>query len=254
MGRPNFLILGCQKGGTTSLYDLVVQHPRLAAATEKELQFFSLHYSRGWQWYQRQFPRERHGLRRKISGEATPYYLFHPLAAERIARHCPRARLVVLLRDPVDRALSQYFHSRRLGLEPLPLEAALDAESTRLADAEVTLTAGQPHRSHQEHSYLSRSRYGHQLERYAALFPANQMLALRSEAFFADPADVTEQVWRFLGVKPKPLQHLRASNRGLGEASQVAPSTRAWLEQQLQGERAVMEEWLARLGPRAQPT
>jgi len=254
MGRPNFLILGCQKGGTTSLYDLVVQHPRIAAATEKELQFFSLHYTRGWQWYQDQFPQERHGLRRKLSGEATPYYLFHPLAAGRIARHCPRARLVVLLRDPVERALSQYFHSRRLGLEPLPLEAALAAEATRLADAEATLAAGQPHRSHQEHSYLSRSRYGHQLERYAAQFPANQILALRSEAFFADPAGVTEQVWRFLGVKPKPLQNLQASNRGLGEASQVPPSTRAWLEQQLQGERQVMEEWLARLGPHAQLT
>ena len=85
-------------------------------------------------------------------------------------------------------------------------------------------------------------------------FPANQLLVLRSEAFFADPAGVTEQVWRFLGVKPKPQQHQRASNRGLGEASQVPPSTRAWLEQQLQEERAVMEEWLARLGPHAQPT
>ena len=232
----------------------MVQHPRIAAAAEKELQFFSLHHSRGWQWYQNQFPQERHRLRRKLSGEATPYYLFHPLAAERIAIHCPRAKLVVLLRDPVERALSQYFHSYRLGLEPLPLEAALKAEANRLADAEATLRAGLLHRSHQEHSYLSRSRYGPQLERYIRVFPANQLLVLRSETFFADPVGVTELAWRFLGLKPQPLKQLRASNQGLGESSNVQPNVRDWLEAQLAGERQVMEQWLTRLGPHGEAT
>ena len=249
MGRPDFLILGCQKGGTTSLYDLVVQHSRIQAAAEKELQFFSLHYSRGWEWYCQQFPNKRHWLRLRLSGEATPYYLFHPLAPERIAHHCPRAKLVVLLRDPVERTLSQFFHSRRLGLETLPLEAALAAEPQRLADAESTLARGEPHRSHQEHSYLSRSRYGQQLERYAARFSANQLLALRSEAFFADPVGITALVWRFLGLQTEPLQQLRVSNQGKGEANCVGEATRAWLQEQLDGERQVMEQWLTRMGP-----
>ena len=252
MGQPNFLILGCQKGGTTSLYDLVVRHPRIGAASEKELQFFSLHYARGWDWYQAQFPKGRRWLRRLRSGEATPYYLFHPLAAERIAHHCPRARLVVLLRDPVERTLSQYFHSLRLGLESLPLAEALDAEPQRLAGAGAVLARGERHQSHQEHSYLSRSRYGPQLERYARLFPPEQLLVLRSESFFADPQAVSDQVWRFLGLKPHTLTNLRPANQGLGEAAGVDGSIRELLEERLAGERSVMEHWLTRQGPHGQ--
>jgi hypothetical protein len=253
MGQPNFLILGCQKGGTTSLYDLVVQHPQVATAAEKELQFFSLHYARGWDWYQRQFPKGQRWLRRLRSGEATPYYLFHPLAAERIARHCPRVRLVVLLRDPVERALSQYFHSVRLGLEHLELAEALAAEPQRLTNAEAALGRGERHQSHQEHSYVSRSRYGPQLERYARLFPGEQLLVLRSETFFFNPQAVTDQVWRFLGLKPHPLTTLRPANQGRGEAAGVSPATRGQLEELLAGERSVMEHWLARQGPHGQP-
>ena len=256
MSPPDFLILGCQKGGTTSLYDLVVQHPRIHAASQKELHFFSLHYRRGWSWYAAQFPKRRRRQLwwRGLSGEATPYYLFHPLAAQRIAQHCPKAKLIVLLRDPVERALSQYFHSVRLGLETLPLEAALEAEPARLAGAEASLSRGEAHRSHQEHSYVSRSRYGQQLDRYAQLFPAHQLLVLRSERFFADPVGCTETVWRFLGVQPQPLQAVRASNQGRGEAAQVGPEIRAALEAQLSGERDTMERWLRQAGPHGQPT
>jgi hypothetical protein len=251
MGQPNFLILGCQKGGTTSLYDLLVQHPCIEAASQKELQFFSLHYARGWNWYQQQFPRRRRPWRRHFSGEATPYYLFHPVAAQRIARDCPKAMLVVLLRDPVERTLSQYFHSVRLGLEPLGLTEALDAEEERLAGAEIALARGEAHRGHQEHSYVSRSRYGQQLERYAQLFPKDQLLVLRSEDFFANPVNTTATVWRFLGLRPKPLQRLRASNQGKGEATTVPPEIREALECKLSNERAIMNEWLERNGPQS---
>ena len=248
MAGPDFLILGCQKGGTTTLYDLLTQHPRVQPAAAKEVHFFSLHHGRGWDWYAQQFPDAHQG----ITGEATPYYLFHPLAAERIARQCPGARLIALLRDPVQRSLSQYFHARRLGFEPLELEAALAAEPQRLAGAKAVLARGERHLSHQEHSYLSRSRYGSQLERYAALFPPNQLLLLRSEAFFADPAGTTALVWRFLGLEPEPLGPVQAANSGHGEAAGVPATVRALLEEELAGERAVMEQWLQRLGPHGQ--
>jgi hypothetical protein len=248
MAGPDFLILGCQKGGTTTLYDLLTQHSRVQPAAAKEVHFFSLHHQRGWDWYAQQFPKAGDG----ITGEATPYYLFHPLAAARIALQCPKARLIALLRDPVQRSLSQYFHARRLGLEPLELEAALAAEAQRLKGAEAVLARGERHLSHQEHSYLNRSRYGPQLERYAALFPTNQLLLLRSETFFSDPAGTAALAWRFLGLEPEPLGPVQAANRGHGEAAAIPASVRVHLEKELAGERTVMEQWLKRLGPHAQ--
>ena len=255
MARPHFLILGCQKGGTTTLYDLLCRHPRVEAALEKEVQFFSFRYGEGWAWYRQQLPHRRSLIGRLRDrprcGEASPYYLFYPLAAERIARHAPKARLIVLLRDPVDRALSQYFHSVRLGLEHLPLMAALAAEPERLQGADEALARGERHRSHQEHSYLQRSRYGHQLQRYVQHFPKQQLLVLSSEAFFADPTGTTQQVWRFLGLEPAPLSAQPILNQGLGEAAAVSAEERQQLEGLLNGERNVVKHWLASHGPEA---
>lgn len=255
MARPHFLILGCQKGGTTTLYDLICQHPRIEEAVQKELQFFTFNYDNGWGWYRKQMPIRRtlwQRLReRPLCGEATPYYLFHPLAAERIADRCPHARLVVLLRDPVERSLSQYFHSVRLGLESLSLSDAIAAEPDRLADAESILQLGKRHQSHQEHSYLSRSRYGHQLERYAKRFPQQQLLVLSSEAFFSDPNRTTQQVWHHLGLEQHQQEDRPALNQSRGEAHGVSPSQREQLTQTLAGEADVVKQWLASHGPEA---
>ena len=114
MRLPDFLGIGVQKGGTTYLHALLQQHPQVFLATPKEQHFFSLHWDRGVSVYASRFaaaePRQR-------CGEVTPYYLFHPLAPQRIQALLPAVRLIVLLRDPVERLLSQYFHSRRLGLD-----------------------------------------------------------------------------------------------------------------------------------------
>lgn len=236
MGHPSFLVLGCQKGGTTSLYDLICTHPLIKPAREKELQFFSLHHKRGLDWYRRQFNTRWP----QISGEATPYYLFHPLAAQRIAKAYPTIKLIVLLRDPVDRALSQYFHSKRLGLEPLELWEALQAEPQRLKQAATVIEAGGEERSHQEHSYVARSRYSEQLARYQALFPAQQILLLNSASLFKNPQGVTRATWKFLGLPPWFLTQTTALNQGRGEAKQVDPTIRAWLEKQLEHERMNM--------------
>ena len=163
----------------------------------------------------------------------TPYYLFHPLAAERIAIALPKVKLIVLLRDPVERTLSQYFHSKRLGLEPLDLEEALEAESKRLCDAEVALKRGEAHTSHQQHSYLSRSRYEQQLFRFEKLFPLNQLLALRSENLFKHPQVVWEQVLEFLELDTYPLPRSISRYSGGEKASSVSPDLRLLLRQRL---------------------
>ncbi len=229
---PDFLGLGVQKGGTTTLQRLLEQHPGAFLPPLKELHYFSLNYEQGDDWYREQFVPATPSQR---CGEITPYYLFHPEVPARVHRLLPRARLIVLLRDPVSLALSQYFHSRRFGFEPLELEAALEAEPKRLLDAAAVLQAADGrHRSHQEHSYLSRSRYEQQIPQWLAAFPEHQLLVLRSEDLFDQPAVVWEQLLQFLGLKPCPLPHLRQpANSGRGEANQLSVDLRARLRSEL---------------------
>ena len=225
---PEFLGVGVQKGGTTTLQRLLEQHPGAFLPAAKELHYFSLHYALGEDWYREQFAQA--GAQQRC-GEITPYYLFHPLAPARIQALLPQARLIVLLRDPVERALSQYFHSLRLGLEPLELEPALAAEAQRLAGAEAALAAADGRdRSHQD-----RSRYEQQLQRLEALFAAEQLLVLRSEDLFAQPERVWEQVLTFLGLEALPLPPLaQPANAGQGESAKLPQRLRQALREQLQ--------------------
>ena len=231
---PDFLGLGVQKGGTTTLHHLLERHPSVFLPPLKEVHYFSLHFAEGEAWYRNQFasavPEHR-------CGEITPYYLFHPEVPKRVHALLPKARLIVLLRDPVERALSQYFHSRRLGLEPLPLKDAMDAEAERLRGAPEQLQAPEGrHRSHQEHSYLSRSCYQEQLPRWQFLFPAEQLLVLRSEDLFEQPSGIWDRVLRFLELDPVPLPELaRPANAGCGEAAHVPTTVRQRMHEHFQG-------------------
>ncbi len=231
MRLPDFLGIGTQKGGTTYLHGLLQQHPQVYLAHPKELHFFSLHQRRGLEWYGHHFDA---AAADQCCGEITPYYLFHPLAAGHIAAVLPKVKLIVLLRDPVERALSQYFHSKRLGLETLELEEALAAEPQRLADAEAALKRGEAHKSHQQHSYLSRSRYEQQLPCFEALFPPEQLQVLCSEDFFERPQQLWERVLAFLGLDESPLPALGTRYAGLGEEASVSPDLRQQLRAQLE--------------------
>ena len=220
---PDFLGLGTQKGGTTTLQQLLKQHPAVHLAARKEVHYFSKHWEQPTSWYASHFDAAQP---QQICGEITPFYLFHPEAPQRIHQLLPEARLIVLLRDPVERALSQYFHSRRLGLEDLPLSEALAAESERLnRGTQLHL---------QEHSYVSRSRYPEQLDRYLNLFPEHQLLVLQSETFFANPAITWRRIEAFLGLPSAPCPAgTPKANAGRGEANGVPEAIRMQLRQQL---------------------
>lgn len=239
---PGFLCLGTQRGGTTTLQKLLERHPQVFLPGCKEVHYFSLHADRGPGWYGEHF---QAAAPQALCGEITPYYLFHPQAPRRIQALLPQAKLIVLLRDPVERSLSQYFHSLQLGLEDLPLEQALAAEVGRLAGAEAILRSPSGrHRSHQEHSYLSRSRYGQQLSRYEALFSRQQLLVLRSEDLFERPAATWRGLQRFLGLDRVPLPPLLPRANGSGGASaQVPDALRQSLRRQLQPTYGLMERF-----------
>lgn len=238
---PDFLCLGVQKGGTTSLYASLRAHPAVYLPQTKEVQYFSNEYARGEAWYASFFAAALPGQR---CGECTPYYFFHPAAPRRIQALLPSARLIVLLRDPVERALSGYFHSLRLGLERLPIDEAFARERVRLSGTDELLL--RPHGvslAHQSFSYVARSRYEEQLARYLEVFDRSQLLLVRSEDLFATPAVVWPRILRFLDLPEVPLaSRLPHLNAGRGEADDVDPALRRRLRDELEPTYAVLAE------------
>jgi Sulfotransferase domain len=200
---PDFLILGAQKAGTTALYAYLRWHPRIAGPSFKEVSYFDRHYARGERWYRAHMPTRREG----IVGEASPSYLFHPFAPERVATLLPHARLIVLLRNPVDRAFSHYQHEVALGREPLTFEQAVAREDERM-DGEVERMLRDPSYFSDawwNHTYLARGRYAEQLERWFADFPRAQMLILLTDELAEDPRETHRRVLEFLGVERRDL-------------------------------------------------
>ena len=222
MKKPDFLIIGVQRGGTSSLYRYLMEHSQIAAPVDKELQFFTFNFHRGWDWYISQFPSfedNRDGTisadKKIITGEASPYYIFHPLTPERVKKWCPEIKLIVLLRDPVARAISHYHHCIRFRLESLPIEEAFAQEFSRLAQETEKLKADPEYYSynHQHLSYLSRGRYMEQLALWRAHFPPEQFLILQSEAFYANPTKILQQVTDFLGISAFELSEYYPHNQ-----------------------------------------
>lgn len=221
---PDFLIIGGKRCGTTSAYNYLLRHPLVRplvprAAKIKGTYFFDVHYGRGLRWYRSHFPTRWVTGPGAVTGEASPYYLGHPLAAERAARAVPGARIVVLLRDPVDRAYSHWREQVRRGREVLDFPAALAAEDRRLAGEEERLRTepGYYSRAHEHFAYLSRGRYAEQLPAWTDRFPAERRLVLRSEDLYADPAGTYAELCRFLRLPPHELGSWRRHNFHAGE-------------------------------------
>src|SRR5680860_1100775 len=147
---PTFLIAGGMRCGTTSLNAYLREHPEVSVGQPKEVHFFDQNYERGIDWYLQHFPGSDNS---KAVGEATPAYLYYPEIAERIATTLPDVRILVLLRDPVDRAHSHYWHNRSVGREKLNFADAIASEPKRL-DRSPEYRA--------RYSYVDRGRYGAQ--------------------------------------------------------------------------------------------
>jgi sulfotransferase family protein len=199
---PSFLIIGAAKAGTTSLYSYLCEHPAVLPATRKEIGYFSYGYRRGWGYYLSFFPiwpREP-GI---ITGEASPNYMLHPLSASRAHHDLPNARIIAILRNPVDRAFSQFQQTRALGREPISsFEEAIDQEPKRVAPELERLKHEHNLKSFnvEQFSYLTRGMYFDQLQRWADLFPRTQILILCAEEFYADTPAIMHSVQDFLGI------------------------------------------------------
>lgn len=218
---PDFLLIGAMKAGTSTLIAELAAHPHVIRARRREIHFFGSRYDRGVAWYRTHFP-TGYELRRysAITGEGSTSYLANEESPARIRAVLPGAKLIALLRDPVDRAISNYFHELRTGRETLPIEAAFAAEAERLSEAPRPTREGQS-----SLAYRRRGLYAEQLARYQALFPPEQLLVLRSETLFTDPAAVVDRVCRFLGVDPGLAARTYApKNLGGYDPSRVPPA------------------------------
>lgn len=199
---PQFLIIGAQKCGTSSLYSYLIQHPEVLASTRKEVGFFSEKYEKGSSWYRARFPSLQEINSGFICGEATPEYFFHPHAARRIHELLPDIRLILLLRNPVDRAISHYYHSVKKGHEDLTLEDALNAEEERITDAMEEMVRDENAYSvdWQRYSYKSRGIYCTQLQRYYDYFDREQILIIPSKELFESSGPVMKKIQSYLGI------------------------------------------------------
>lgn len=207
---PNFYVAGTQRGGTTSLFIYLLRHelvhgPRRA----KGVHYFDTNYDKSDAWYISNFPRasviaeqrEAHGVEPAV-GEGAPYYMFGPTIPARIHAVNPDARFILILREPLDRAISHHNHEVRREFETLGLEEAFGAEESRLAGEVDKLLADPTYISkpHIHHAYLSRGKYAEQITRYFDLFGRDQVLVLDSSAMSENAEATVRRATDFLGL------------------------------------------------------
>jgi Sulfotransferase domain len=255
---PDYLIIGTKRGGTTSLARWLLEHPDVrplfpARETRKGTYYFDVNYGRGEAWYRSHFPsrlahgrQQREAGHRLLLGEATPYYLHHPHAAARAAQLVPEAKVIALLRHPVDRAQGHWAERTRQGVEWLDFAAALEAEPGRLAGEEERMLADPSSVSfaHQHWSYVDQGRYARGLARWFEAYPAHQMLVVRSEDLYGNPTGVYDQVLDFLGLGEHRPTELSGWNRSSN--APIEPGLRAQLHELLAPDIEAAEELLGR--------
>jgi hypothetical protein len=231
---PSFMLIGAQRAGTSSLYRYLSAHPQVRKPLRKEIDWFSRDYDRPWSWYRAHFPLRLAG---GVTLDATPQYLVHPLAPARVRERFPDIRLVVAVRDPVERALSQYRLMRQVGVETLEPAEALAAEAGRIAPDLERLRHDPLHKPLDllRYSYVTRSRYGEQMERWLSHLPREQFHVLCFDTFEHDPGPEWDALLDFVGLdRWRPAEFANRSTRT--RRTDVESGVRSMIEESLGGD------------------
>jgi surface polysaccharide O-acyltransferase-like enzyme len=241
--RPHFLIVGTQKGGTTSLYNYLIQHPNVHSAVVKEIHFFDEQQHWGMDWYLTHFPESL--PEGDITGEATPYYLFHPHVPQRIKHTLPDVKIIVLLRNPIERAFSHYQMMVRRGVETLSFSEAIRAESGRIDVEYERMEQDEDYFSAacSQFSYLKRGLYSEQLERWFSLFAREEILVIRSEDLQRKTEVSYNQVLQFLQLPDWKLTDYFMHHEG-GYQEEIDINTRTWLERYFEADQKKLAQLL----------
>ena len=220
---PDFLILGIQKGGTTSLYNYLLAHPSIHVTHTKEIRYFDRNYDRGENWYRANFPTvfSKFISKRKgtpfIVGDASPDYLFHNIVPKKVKKDFPDIKLIVVLRNPVDRAYSHYNMRKRGGQETLSFEEAIKIHDSRIQKSWW---------DHHRFSYLKRGLYAEQLQHWFKFFPRKQFFILETNQMEANPLQFYDNLCNFLEIERFQIDFTRYN---VGKYSQMNPETRKYL-------------------------
>ena len=207
---PDFIIAGASKSGTSSIYFYLSRHPQILLSHTKEIDFYWQNFDRGIDWYLAHFPTitDRDDF---LTGEATPNYLRFPQVAQRIKNTFPQTKIIILLRNPADRAISWHYHKLNTGLTNQDLPTAISEEITRLAtvsEAEIIQTG-----YYNPDNILS-SLYIYKIRAWVETLGREQFLFLKSEDFYSDPLGNMAQVFDFLGLPNCPLENYPKVNAG----------------------------------------
>lgn len=214
---PDFIILGAQKAGTGSLFDLITASERVLKPATKEIMYFDRYYHKGSLWYRAHFPNKfimKSG--NYLTGEASPGYIYHATVPRRMAALLPeRTKFIVLLRNPVDRAYSHYKHEVRKGCEDLSFAEALKAEPERLQLGREILQEN-PRRMHniRHFSYLDRGYYARQLKKWFEIFDRERFFIVTTESLKENPGDISARLAEFLQIEDLKNREIPQSNRG----------------------------------------
>lgn len=240
---PNYLIIGAAKCGTSSLYEYLIKHPDVKPAIGKEINFFDMQFNKGENWYKTYFPSliqkklSKNIFRNKwITGEATPRYIDHPFVPKRVAETVPNIKLIVMLRNPIDRAYSHWNMMVTHKHENLSFEDAINKEKERILGLYEKMEIDQRFYSKEYfwYAYLDRSIYINRLKNWFEYFPREQFLILRSEELFNNPKNTYQKVLEFLELKKVDLENYKTFRKGNYKKQQMNLETRKKLVEYFQ--------------------
>lgn len=247
---PDFVIIGAQKSGTSSLCYYLEQHNQILPSFVKEVHFFDGgldpnidNFKQGLPWYQSHFPMTLTTKQQKIF-DTSPLYLFNPLAPKRISEIIPHIKLIAILRNPTERAISHYFHEKRLGYEKLPIMDALLAEEDRLKLA--IEQQDYKNNNYIHFSYKSRGLYYEQITRYLQYFPISNILVINSEDLFTSPESTLRRIFQYIGVNDKfAIKDLKA-RYVTNSKTQVEPGVYEYLDKYFYSHNHLLSELLGK--------
>ncbi len=257
---PELIVAGAKRGGTTSLWKYLHDHPGVLptfprAEQIKGTYFFDEEWHRGERWYRSHFPTDHQRAKaadrlgyKPVAFEASPYYLFHPHAPARAHQVVPGALIVAVLRDPVERAFS-HWKERRNHTEPLPFAEAIAAEAERTGGEEARMLADPTVISpaHRHQTYVAQSRYAPMLERWFDAFGRDQVLVTAAEEFYADPQILCDEITGRLGLPRRDLGTPEPFNSE--PSADMDPDVRVRLRAELRSDIEAVEQLLGRPMP-----
>ncbi len=233
---PDFIIIGAAKGGTSSLYDYLTQHPSIYSCVVKEPNYFAMYYDRGINWYKSCFPTtlKKYNVttfekKKFVTGEASTQYYWYPHTPKRIKKIIPKIKLILLLRNPIDRSYSHYNMNVNGGKEDLSFEEAIDQEKERTQEEYKKILENEYYFSpkYTRQAYLAKSIYVNFLSEWLKYFSLDQFLIIKSEDFYEDPNKIYNEVLGFLDLPSTQLKNYKITRKGTYD--RMKPDTRTKL-------------------------